>query len=654
MVESAFANPPYPAYTIQRCLGVFMRTVAGLILFVVLNACGGSSTPSTDADVDAGIDTGAEATTRELPTPDESEFSNLDADIFVEISGDVVVDSVGTDVHPPEMVVNLAADTNRNGVVEFDQSDEKGEDKWTSGSGAVFIVNADDDDGDGVRDWEDDIINGPADVEDLARLNVQPMAYVEKGAYAVLRAEQGGEHVRLFRQAGDSWTAQDLGSTVTLTAGALSSGVVRFGLEGLHFPGEYGFDGKLVLTLTLYDHADAEINSDTVHLRCAPLVLTSGNAPASEVFVAWSLESQGGFVQAMQSALVGLNYTFTTVGELGQDPLSSPINNDIWMQDAVEIGFTSLPAAGDPHVVHVALQAPRGKPLDKFSADVFAGPDSGWLSVAEPREDSAWFDWFGNLEVTPPLLHDEAYNPYGRIYTGMDPDDPGFWCMHPEVEQFLEAQDMQGPIVHLDTGWLLIGHVDEIVSWIPWSGGPGCCGKGFILLLASTADGVQILKDVQTAGQGKDKLFAGTGDEITVDALLADQALMDFNLQLQERLDGVQAVLVEQFKLDPEEDVITIPTLFEPDETWGQYAVALVPNMVNSLVLGKLFISADPHGPVINGVDPFKQALIDKLEPYSQVVVFVDNWYPYHKWSGEIHCGTNARRLPTNLEWWLM
>jgi len=77
--------------------------------------------------------------------------------------------------------------------------------------------------------------------------------------------------------------------------------------------------------------------------------------------------------------------------------------------------------------------------------------------------------------------------------------------------------------------------------------------------------------------------------------------------------------------------------------------VALMPDMVNSLVLGQHFISPDPFGPLIEGKDAFKEALRDLLEPWGVMVHFVDNWYPYHSWSGEIHCGTNARRLPATV-----
>ena len=364
------------------------------------------------------------------------------------------------------------------------------------------------------------------------------------------------------------------------------------------------------------------------------------------------MPEQAGFVAELEFLIQGLTYELKTVGEAGI-PLSIPIGGDIWMQDAVELGFSVLPAEGKPHVVHMALKAPRGKPLDQVNEDIFLGVDFGLADVAEPREDGYWFDWFGNLEVSSPLLHEEYYFPYGRLYTGFDPDGPDVWCMHPDVRAFLNAQDAQGPIVQVDTGWLSIGHVDEIISWIPWSGGPGCCGKGFIMLFASAGEGVELLEGLSADGHGDAVLFAGTGDEVTVDELLGDELLIEFNQAAQERLDTTLKQLKEEFGLE-DEDIATIPTLFEQDEQWGAYAVALVPNMVNSLVLGKLFIAADPHGPIINGQDPFKQALVEKLEPYSQTVEFVDNWYPYHVWNGEVHCGTNATRLPLNLEWWWM
>ena len=62
---------------------------------------------------------------------------------------------------------------------------------------------------------------------------------------------------------------------------------------------------------------------------------------------------------------------------------------------------------------------------------------------------------------------------------------------------------------------------------------------------------------------------------------------------------------------------------------------------------------ADPHGPIINGKDIFKQSALDALTPYGITVAWVEDWDFYHAYDGEVHCGTNSRRpIPSNIRWW--
>jgi len=99
-----------------------------------------------------------------------------------------------------------------------------------------------------------------------------------------------------------------------------------------------------------------------------------------------------------------------------------------------------------------------------------------------------------------------------------------------------------------------------------------------------------------------------------------------------------------------EADIVDVPALFEKDS--GGRGVAHMPNMVNALVLGSHFITSDPFGPVDGGVDQFKAPIVSALTAIGMVVDFVDDWYPYHQWLGEVHCGTNAIRTPPAESWW--
>ena len=86
------------------------------------------------------------------------------------------------------------------------------------------------------------------------------------------------------------------------------------------------------------------------------------------------------------------------------------------------------------------------------------------MDAAESRAGTRWIDWYGNLEVSPPVKARNGREfPFGRILTGVQKG----LGMHPDVLAFLEAQRLQSPPLIVDTSWLAIGHVDEVVSFVP-------------------------------------------------------------------------------------------------------------------------------------------------------------------------------------------
>jgi protein-arginine deiminase len=96
-----------------------------------------------------------------------------------------------------------------------------------------------------------------------------------------------------------------------------------------------------------------------------------------------------------------------------------------------------------------------------------------------------------------------------------------------------------------------------------------------------------------------------------------------------------------------DDDIIEIPVLFNPSpkEFRGRY-YAETTNMANCLLIGSDVIVPDPLGPMVNGKDVLLQAVKDRLEPLGCRVRAIDNFYPYHRYGGEVHCGTNATRRP--------
>ncbi|MBM4386401.1 MAG: protein-arginine deiminase, partial [Deltaproteobacteria bacterium] len=185
----------------------------------------------------------------------------------------------------------------------------------------------------------------------------------------------------------------------------------------------------------------------------------------------------------------------------------------------------------------------------------------------------------------------------------------------------------------------------EMIAWVKTSS-----GKGYRMLIASTEVTLDLLKGIKNAGDGSALMFAGKEDEISVSAFLASP-LAGPNEEVQNRVDNTREQLKNELGLS-EDDIVDIPCLFKKEGTYDKYAIALMPNMINSLIIGQHVIAPDPYGPIIGGKDRFKEALKERLEPLGQTVHFIDDWYPYHTWLGEIHCATNSKRLPDDAAWW--
>lgn len=319
--------------------------------------------------------------------------------------------------------------------------------------------------------------------------------------------------------------------------------------------------------------------------------------------------------------------------DCGEEP------SDLWIQDAVEIGrlctgtergieqnlaiLSGLRAGHDRNNIHT-------EPLDTFVREHFRSLGASIIEAGVPRTETRWIDWFGNLEVSPPVTARSGREfPYGRVLTGVQ----NGLGMHPGVLAFLEAQAVQTPALALDVSWLTIGHVDETINFVP---APD--GKGFRALLPDPALARNLLAETAALGHGQTPVFAGHKEETTVTRLLDEVARSEEQQAIEQVLRETRALLHEELGLD-DEDCIGLPALF-------QNGIAVIPNMVNSLVCNGHLVIPIPLGPTVYGEDIFAEAALDALLPLGLTLHFVDIWEPYHVRAGEIHCGTNAiRRL---------
>jgi len=525
----------------------------------------------------------------------------------------------------------LLADTDRDGQTTI--ADAEGRDTWTRARGALFLNNNDSDDNDRLPDNMDEIVNGEADLEDLAIVRLDGMPELSAGdalTIAVQPAALG--NVRIFALLAEGHRPLDLYSSNNLPIEAIGSGAGELRIEGLTYANP-AWDGIVHITLTV-EMASGDIFTDSAELKVAPFILLSSLQHATEVYVR---EYPG----KNDELLAGLRELVPQAGaNLYVIPGDAPYRpNNIWLQDAVEIGYSEIPGKR----INVALKANRNKSLDAFSRDLLLGPDYGWFQWGNYRPEfgegeggNSWLDWYGNLEVTPPA---PGY-PLGRIHYGVNGDA----SLNPEVVAMLDAQGVQGPSLSLDTGWLTIKHVDEMLGFVPASGDNP---HAFKALVPDTGKFLELIAALKENGQGATPIFARYRENWTIDTVLADEALVAFNRNLQAtRIEPNIARYIADLGI-PEESIIRVPSYYDTDGS------GIMPSMVNSLVLNGHFISPEPNGPVIGGKDALEETLRDLLGGLPLQVHFLNDWR-YHTWSGNIHCGTNAKRNGFAQPWWVL
>ncbi len=270
-------------------------------------------------------------------------------------------------------------------------------------------------------------------------------------------------------------------------------------------------------------------------------------------------------------------------------------------------------------------------------------------------------DSFGNLECSPPVTVNGKKYEFGRIVYGK-----GVQKMSPKVVKMMKAQQLQDPI-EVDTSWLLVGHVDEFMSFLPMKN----ADKGFKILLAGPDLAWQILKNLQKNGDGDAELFKGITfsqdytevdmkceyQQRTVNDIFNNYELCDAQKATQEKIDDVRNKLIPALGLS-ESDFIELPVLFH-DKGGGSY-IAYTPGVVNMLVFTNSRTSVKccvpkPFGPIVNNKCQFEACIESALGPKNETgveLVFIDDFACYHVWDGEIHCGTNSRRVPTQTPFW--
>ena len=514
----------------------------------------------------------------------------------------------------------IVGDTNRDGTVNND--DFWGRESSSLQRGALLFANNDDSDSDGLPDAQDEVVNGLQDSDDLAHVAIQVQSRYSRASQVVLTLnESAASYVRLFYKSPQGW------KSLTESEKTLSflTDQIEIALEATQVADE-NWDGKASLRATLLDNASQKVGEDVVQLQVAPWLMLPNTAPVKTFFVRELGELNAQFIAQIKEVLHPLNVKVHVAP-------TTAIWQDKWMQDTMEVGYSTHITPDGPRANPVVLKAARAEGADLFSRTLLA-PSFGWFSRGMPRmlsDADGWTDWFGNLEVTPAI---SGY-PLGRFYYGRSETA----ALHPAVVAMLNAQKLQGPGVAIDTSWLLIRHVDEIVSFVPGSNGKP------LMLVTSPGEGVKVLHAAAAQGAENSEANRGLESSATVRSLLDDDDFIRFNNNVQKnKIDPIIAQLMSEFSFQADQ-IVHIPALMTNEgDSW-------MPNMVNSQFVNGHMLVSDPRGPLVNGQDIMKEEFIKRVDKAKAVVHFVNDKV-YHEGKGNTHCATNTVRIPPRAAYW--
>ena len=485
--------------------------------------------------------------------------------------------------------------------------------------GIPGVMNLDDDNQDGVADWEESSLS---DVEnDLTEL-------VLYSTGDPLEIQLSGGEVRL-------WSEGELVLEGEGTWSPTPSEVIVIEVE---------FGDMLASTQMTVTDLDSEEQVQT-YLTASPMMLSHHNLVTETVWVMGVYEygySNGAMVAALGEVL----------GDRLIEVNPAPYDYDVWVQDEFEMATFTSPESRLDIAIDSIRDGQSGGGLDDLPEDYVNGPNQivrTWGSGT-----ASTFDSFGNLEVTPAMEINGVDYPVGRIYYG----GKGAYAPVKALTDQLDSQQIQAPIA-IDTSWLCVGHIDEFTTFVPDPTAP----RGFRFVYADTTSAWEILDaadpDQRLPRYAPKNPYQGHNIK-TVGEMVNYRGLRAYNQDIQSNyLDPILDQFVQELALT-EDEIVRLPTLFK-EELYNSGvcgAVALIPGAINMLVVNNEDGSshafmADPffrEDITSQAGDPFIAAY-DSVLPDSIQTHYVDDFSVYHLNLGEVHCGTNSRRTPTG-EWW--
>ncbi|EDN06820.1 predicted protein [Histoplasma mississippiense (nom. inval.)] len=134
-------------------------------------------------------------------------------------------------------------------------------------------------------------------------------------------------------------------------------------------------------------------------------------------------------------------------------------SDDLWAQDFFEPGYTSMPGPSGPVTLQVMIRSAQGdRVAGRQVFEYLRGSGTGAVQDRAGSRDE--INSMGNLETIPPHNFNGKNYPAGRIVLGTH------GAQKPYILKYMLAQEIQDPLL-FDTNWLAVGHVDEMLQFLP-------------------------------------------------------------------------------------------------------------------------------------------------------------------------------------------
>uniref|UniRef100_A0A8C5L6A9 Protein-arginine deiminase n=1 Tax=Jaculus jaculus TaxID=51337 RepID=A0A8C5L6A9_JACJA len=555
--------------------------------------------------------------------------------------------------------VSLEADIYRDGQLDM-PSDKQAKKKWMwgpSGWGAILTVNCN-------LVNMDELVNKDNNIKTLSRmtLSVKGPSCILKNYQLVLHtSKEEASKTRVYCSRGLSLVLGPNKHFYALPP-LEDHGTETFYVEATEFPSA-SFSGLISFSVSLVERSrdvsipEIPIYKDTVVFRVAPCIFTPSTQMPLEVYLCSELQLQG-FADTVSRLSERSDVHVVSVYE-------DPSRLGRWLQDEMAFCYTQAPHK----TVSLVLDTPRATELEDYPMKYSLSPGIGYMTQNTEDHQVASLDSIGNMIVSPPVKAQGKEYPLGRVLLGSSfHPSPESRTMSKKLRDFLWAQQVQAP-VELFSDWLMTGHVDEFMCFVPIDDHED--RKGFRLLLASPSACYNLLQEKQKEGYGDatlfgevrtDQLHSNGREARTITQLLTDKSLRKQNDYVEKCICLNRTILKKELGL-VEKDIIAIPQLFcleqltnvpSDQQTPKLFARAYFPNMLRMIVLGQNLGIPKPYGPQIKGTCCLEEKMCRLLEPLGLKCTFIDDFDCYLADIGDFCPCVSVRRAPFAFKWWKM